>query len=223
MKEFVRSVEREVNEARQRGDIPSLIEMASAAMDELEAAAGTAGGTLDENQFLALSAAKRVGYNVAADIWPGWEVPAPQRSDSELQSAQALAQRSSSLVDKLKQGPTQRGNAIWLIGALHLARRSYEEARDAFAAAASFYADGSAMKILSEGYMAIVMELLSTSPVKGTTEFDLAIARLRELPSEDAKVFREQLLIARQVFVPRKVEGGLTDAGEEQPHREKHG
>jgi tetratricopeptide (TPR) repeat protein len=205
MRDFVRNLESEVNEARKRGDIPSLIAIASAAMDKLEAAAGTARGTLDENQFLALKAAKRVGYNAAADIWPGWEIAAPTRSEAELQSAQALAQRSSALVDKLNQGPVEHGNAIWLIGALYLARGRYEEALEAFRAATRFYADAPVVKLLSEGYMAIAAELSST--VKGTTAFDSVIARLHELSSEDAKAFREQLQIARQVFAPHKVEG----------------
>jgi hypothetical protein len=152
MKEFVRNLEREVNEARKKGDISSLIEIASAAMDQLETAAGALCGTLDENQFLALRAAKRVGYNVAADIWPGWEVATPPRSDAELQAALALAQRSSTLVDKLNQGPTEHGNAIWLIGALHLARGRYLDARAAFGAAARFYVDAPTVQILSEGY-----------------------------------------------------------------------
>jgi tetratricopeptide (TPR) repeat protein len=204
MRDFVRNLEYEINAARKRGDIPALIDIASAAMDHLEAAAATAQGALDENQTLALTAAKRIGYNAAADIWPGWDVATPTRSDAELQSALALAQRSSILVDRLNQGPMQHGNAIWLIGALHLARGRYEEALEAFRAAARFYSDAPAVKILSEGYMAIVAELLT---VHGTAEFDSVIARLDELSSEEATAFREQLLIARQVFVTHNVKG----------------
>jgi hypothetical protein len=48
--------------------------------------------------------------------------------------------------------------------------------------------------------MAIVRESLSTSPAKGKAEFDSVIARLDELSSEDGKMFRDQLLVARQVF-----------------------
>lgn len=200
MKDFVHNLEREVNEARKKGDIPSLIEVASAAMDKLEAAAGTSSGTLDEDQSLALRAAKRIGYNVAADVWPGWEVATPARSDAELQSAQTLAQRSCTLVDKLNQGAVEHGTAIWLIGALYLARGMHEEALEAFRAAAGFYADAPALKILSEGYMAIVRESLSITPAKGKAEFDSVIARLDELSSEDGNIFRDQLLVARQVF-----------------------
>ena len=212
MKGFVRDLEREVNEARKRGDIASLIEIASTAMDKLEEGAA---GTLDEDQSLALKAAKRIGYNAAADIWPGWDVATPKRSDAELESAQTLAQRSSNLVDKLNQGAIEHGNAVWLIGALYFARGKYHEALEYFGAAAGFYADAPAVKMLREGYMAIASELLGPSTVKGAAEFDSVIARLEELSSEDAKAFRDQLVVARQVFVPLKVEAGAIDADKE--------
>jgi hypothetical protein len=200
MTDLVRHLEGGVNEARKRGDVRTLLELATAAMDRLDAAAGAASQTFDENQVMALKAALRIGYNAAADVWPGWEVGTPARSDAQLQAAQTLAQRSSSIVERLSLGSVKRGNAIWLIGALDLARGRVKEAFEAFGAAAGFYFDAPAVKLLSEGYMAIAAELMNTSSIRGTSEFASVIARLDQLGSEDATEFRNQLQVARQIF-----------------------
>jgi hypothetical protein len=198
--ELARSLEREIHEARRQGDIRELIESASAAMDRLEAAAADTGSTLTEEQVIALNTARRIGYNAAADIWPGWQVGTPARSESELQAGQTLARRSSAIVERLGKGAVAQGTAVWLIGAFDLARGRRKEAWAAFGAAAAFYADAPELKLLSEGYMAIASELTSASSTDATPEFASVIAELGNLPSEDAKEFRNQLQVARQVF-----------------------
>src|ERR1700761_7457262 len=111
-----RELETRVSEARKRGDILTLLEVASPAMDVLEAAAPAGPAALNrplpEDEMKALNAARRIGYNAAADVWPGWEIGASPRSDADLQAAQTLARRSSALVDRLDLGAVARGNAI---------------------------------------------------------------------------------------------------------------
>jgi hypothetical protein len=196
--DLARDLEREVNEARKLGDVRALLEAANAAIDRLEAAVGTEQRVLNEGQNLTLNVAQRIGYNVAADVWPGWEIDTPTRSDTELQAAQTLARRSSVLVDRLALGALNRGTAIWLIGAFDLARGRRKEAFAAFDTAAGFYANAPAMKLMSEGYMAIATELLGSTGE--TPEFASVIAGLGALGSEEAKEFRHQLQVARQVF-----------------------
>jgi hypothetical protein len=199
MRALVRALEGEVNEARRTGDVRTIVEKAGAAMDRLELAA-VADGVSQENQVVALQAAQRIGYNAAADVWPGWEVGTAARSEAELQAAQALARRSGAVVERLGQGAMERGNAIWLIGAFDLARGRREEALAAFGAARGFYEDAPAVRLLSEGYMAIAAESLPRSSTGETPEFASVLAGLEALGSEGAKEFRTQLQVARQFF-----------------------
>jgi hypothetical protein len=202
MADWVRDLERQIGEARKIGDIRALLDIAGAAIDKLEAAAGTGPGALDETGVVALTAAKRIGYNVAADVWPGWEIGTPARSEAELTSAQALARRSSAFVNRLGLGAIHRGNAIWLIGALDLALGRRVEACKAFGAAATFCAEAPAMKLLSEGYAVIAAEASALSQTESESKLAAIIASLDELGSDQAKAFRDQLRIARQVFEP---------------------
>lgn len=198
--DLARDLEREVSQARKLGDVRNLLEVAKTAIDRLEAAAGAAGRVLDEDQVMALNTARRIGYNAAADVWPGWEIGAPARSEEELEAAQALARRSSLLVERLGLGTVQRGTAIWLIGAFDLARERRREALTAFSSAADFYADAPLLKLLSEGYMAIAAEVSAISSTGKTPGLASVIAALEELASEEATEFRNQLLVARQIF-----------------------
>jgi hypothetical protein len=200
MTDLAHDLERNVNEARKLGDVRTLLEVANAAVDQLETAAGVAHGLLNEGQLKTLKAAQRISYNVAADVWPGWEIGLPARSEAELEAAQALARRSSVLVEQLDQGTLKRGTATWLIGAFDLARDKRKEAFAAFGRAARFYADAPAVKLLAEGYMAIAAEFLDTISAGEAPEFAWVIAELDKLASEDAKEFRNQLQVARQVF-----------------------
>jgi hypothetical protein len=185
-----RALEARVNEARKRGDIRALLEAATAAMDELEAIAGPGHGSLHQDQVNALKAARRIGYNAAADVWPGWEIDTPPRSGADLQAAQSLARRSSALTDRLGQGPIPRGNSVWLIGAFHLARRMPKEAFAAFREAAALYADAPAAKLLSEGYMAIAAESGGNTSDETPPAFTAVLAKLDALASDDAMEFR---------------------------------
>jgi hypothetical protein len=213
MADLVHDLERQVGEARRAGDIGMLLDVARAAIDKLEAMAGTVPGALDERGVAALTAASRIGYNAAADVWPGWDVATPARSEAELTAAQALARRSRAFVDRLGLGAITRGNAIWLIGALDLALGRRREACEAFGTAAAFYAGAPAQKLLSEGYVAIAAEASAMSPSESEARFASVMTSLDQLASEDARAFRDQLLTAREVFRPRRGgDGGLVQS-----------
>ena len=71
MTDLAHDLECNVNEARKLGDVRTLLEIANAAVDQLETAAAVADGPLNEGQLKTLKAAQRSSYNVAADVWPG--------------------------------------------------------------------------------------------------------------------------------------------------------
>jgi hypothetical protein len=193
---LVEQLEAEVKQARKRGNIKALISIANDALRQIDDLLTTDPYLYlsDEEKRSILQATKRIGYNAAADIYPGWEVGTPPRSEAELSAAVELAQKSSAAVDKLALGAIPQGNAIWLLGALDLARGQLVHARSAFQKAADLFEQGGApeSKLLAVGYAAISS--------RSKIDFDAAIADLEKLNSEDAVALRDQLIVALQVF-----------------------
>ncbi len=177
--------------ARQAGDISALLHIARDAIDRLEALADTQ----------ALQAARRIGYNAAADAWPGWELPAPPRSAAELAAGQELARRCASLTERLDEDALKRGNAAWLVAAFDLARGDAASLAG-FREAAELFEGLPVMKLMAEGYAAIAAERFAP-------DFTAVIAGLEAIGGEDATGMRDQLLVARQVFCPKKNPDGL--------------
>ena len=189
--ERARLAEAEVNAARKAGDIPALIEVASGAIDRLVPVADAA--CVDERVEI-LKTCKRMAYNAAADVWPGWETGVSRTAD-ELAAGRDLATRSSSFVVQLAQGGFQQGNAIWLIGAFDLAQGDRAAAAAAFGQAAELFAETPEMRLMAEGYRAI-----ATGGDQGRAAFESATAGLAALGDEDAMSLRDQLMTAHRVF-----------------------
>ncbi|MGC9268656.1 hypothetical protein [Acidiphilium sp.] len=188
--ESARTIEAEVNEARRMGDIPALIATARRALAQLGAVAEV---SADAARVEILKACMRISYNASADIWPGW-ADGIVRTPAELAAGRDLAVQSASIVARLDQGPVQRGNAVWLIGAFDLAQGNHAAAAAAFSEAAWLFDDEPAMRCLAQGYFGIAT---------GGTAFDAAIAALGTLGGDDADALRDQLLTARRVMPDR--------------------
>jgi hypothetical protein len=180
-------LEAEIKQARKQGDIPARLAAGAAAIAELEAAAAGAPVVAREAP---LKLAMRIGYNVAADVYPGWE-PGVARTEAELEAAQMLARQSAGFVAQLGLGPMQRGNAVWLLGALDLALGNRGAASAAFAQAAEIFAPLPEMRLMALGYAAIA---------GGGDGLEEILAALGALGTEDAGETREQLLTARAIF-----------------------
>ena len=187
-------LEADVNQARKSNNIEALISVANDALRQIDDLLTAAPYLSDEEKRSILQTAKRIGYNAAADIYPGWEVGTPARSQSELSAAVELARKSLAMVEKLDQGPMQQGNGIWLLGALNLARGQRDQALSAFQKAAELYEKGGAneARLLSLGYAAISSQ--------SKINFDMAIADLEKQNSKNAMGFRDQLIVACQIF-----------------------
>src|SRR5437868_1710805 len=166
MKDYVDHLVHQIDEARRRGDLDHLLNAARDAVDQLMASAPEADDPLEVAHIRALEAARRIGYNAAADVWPGWSIDAPPRSPSQLLAAHKLAERSKALVERLGKGPKERGNALWLIGAHELAQGNYEKALHAFLGAAGEYESLPLPQLLTQGYIAITRDAAG-SPLPG--------------------------------------------------------
>ncbi|KAK8931624.1 hypothetical protein H634G_04157 [Metarhizium anisopliae BRIP 53293] len=194
-----------VKEARSRGDAAAAITTANAAADNIESHVGeTMAGSADENE--ALTAAQRFTFNVAADAWPGWQRDGPLPDKPTLLRAKRLAQRSASLVDRLKLGPVQVGTGAWLVGAFDLVLGNFEEALARFSAASDNYHAASApgLELLTSGYAVMARGLwASKSEDDIAGDLDRVIAQILAGSFEDGEEWAEQLRTALAV-VSRK-------------------
>ncbi len=199
MSTFAGEGEQTVKNTRKSGDIPAILSQTIAVIDAIDAKMGAAENSFAEDQIAALNTIKRIAFNAAADAWPGWKAGAPPRTPDELAAAKSLARRSQAIVEQLDLDPMQRGNAVWLIGALDLAQGDAGQAHAAFKAAGAHYerAASPEMRQLAEGYAAIAMGR------GGDSAFEAATGALTALASEDAAACREQLLTAHNLFAPR--------------------
>ncbi len=184
-------LEQGVKQARKAGDIDAMIGVARDALRQIDTRLADPNLTADD-KIRALQAAKRIGYNVAADIYPGWELNTPPRSEAQLAAAAEFAGKSAEAVAQLGLGAAPRGNATWLLGALDLARGDAAGAVTAFQNAAGTFDKASELQLMALGYAAIASH--------SRADFKTAMAGLENLGSEDAAFFREQLIIASQIF-----------------------
>lgn len=118
---FVAKQEEKFNRARKAGRIAQLIESAKEAAESIRARVPGSSQDLSDEERAGLLAVKRMSYNAAADVWPGWTIDNNQRSQKELNDALDLARQSAELVELLSLGKLQKGTAAWLLGAFELA------------------------------------------------------------------------------------------------------
>lgn len=185
-------LEAHIEAARAVGDIAALLAMAQPGLDRLVA---TSADVPESDRAAVMKVARRIAYNVAADVWPGWELGVT-RSDEELAAGRHLAELSRGIVEQMDEGTLQRGHAAWLVGAFDLAQGDHNAARQKFRAAAEFFKDAPDMRLLAEGYSAIAAECAG-----GASGVAATVAALDDLGTEDAQFHRDQLLVAREVFV----------------------
>jgi hypothetical protein len=197
--ELAQQLDAEVKRARKTGDIAAILAATGPAIDRLEAAMAAAPETRDDQRRSALQAAKRIAYNSAADIYPGWEVGI-KRTQAELEAGMALARRCRDLTARLGLDGGQAGNAVWLIGAFHLACGTNAEAAAAFRQAAVHFAEEPEMRLMAEGYLAIA-QLAAGAAGAGAALQDRLDA-LTAAATKDAIFLRDQLVTARQIFAP---------------------
>jgi hypothetical protein len=156
--DWLKDLEAAFNSARQSDDISKILRFADSITVQIEQRRKSIIVT-DEDTINCLKTIKRIAYNAAADAWPAWSNTAAARTDAELVHAITLAERSWACVQQLNQSPMQRGNAVWLIGALCLARSDRTTADAHFTQAAGYYGEARAlgMQLMAEGYCAIAL------------------------------------------------------------------
>jgi hypothetical protein len=150
-------------------------------------------------------------FNLAAHAWPGWGAENP-RPGPYAQAAGMAAARECVAV-RLAPLPPPRPRfgvtpemAHWVLGAHHLARAEFAEARACFrSAAAAAHAAGDPPH-LEHGYLALTDLLAAPCAPEPAAAFQAALHAFAPAPGaspdDDAEFFRAQLETARRLFAP---------------------
>jgi hypothetical protein len=147
-------------------------------------------------------AAKALAYDVASNAWPGWNDEGIALTASDLASGRDLARLNLRLAVELKRDSLPQGNAHWLLGAHELAAGKGEQAIACFEqAAAQFQKAGKTeYRLMAEGYRGIARIAGRASAEAGRRELAEAVDALRQLESDDARFFAEQLRSVAKMF-----------------------
>jgi hypothetical protein len=202
LENFVGRLEQHLKQVRRGGNPAEIVAAAKAADGAIQARMGSLAGGVPEDRRAALTAARRLLFNAAADCWPGWAIDSPRGHEADLLGALDLARRSRHLVEQLVLGATQQGTAIWLEGAFELALGRIDDALMSFGHAERCYREvpAPAQVLLMQGYVAITLEAGARRPPDDTKALDRILETLAAGQFEDGKAFRDQLLVARRIF-----------------------
>lgn len=150
------------------------------------------------------TAARKLSYNVSANLWPGWADEAVQPTQSDLQSALDLARVHYRLVLEDRLESESIGNARWLVGAQRLALGQEQAAHYTFETAKAAYHEAGkpASEWMAEGFLALSLQLMGTMATEGLRRFDAALQELKQL-GDEGEFFVDQLQAARRVFLTR--------------------
>jgi hypothetical protein len=187
-----------------RKDVANMISVAKAGvafcLDQAEHAEST------ETAKQLKTAAKRIAFNAGANCWPGWGDDGIHITPDDIQSGLSFAKLSHDLVRELQLGPKQEANAAWLIGALRLAAGEPAAALTEFRTArnASESIGDAAGMLMAGGYCAIARQAdNAAASAAGAEELEFVVARLRELGSDEAKFFAQQLVTAARILLAK--------------------
>ena len=146
--------------------------------------------------------AKVMTFNLSANTWPGWDDPGVLITAEHIKEGLGFAETSKQLVEELRFGPDQVGNAYWMIGAQHLAcgrageaHAALQRAKGAFAEAA----DNDSIAMI-RGYCALADKIDPAKRNEANTELHRVYAELDESGNESAQFYKGQLETADKVF-----------------------
>ncbi len=146
--------------------------------------------------------AKIISYNLASFTWPGWDEKGIVITEDALTAGLEAAKLNVRLVERLGRDPGQLSNAYWVVGAQYLALKDYVSAIGAFeSAVAHARAAGSKeSELMNNGYIAITKIIEGSDKEKAQKDLNKTIDALKNLKTEDANFFANQLQDVLPVF-----------------------
>ncbi len=187
----------------QQRDVPRMVMFGRAGIQYcLRQAAACAKDEPDKAKKL-LGAAKAIAYNLAANTWPGWKDEEITLTASDLAAGLDAARLNLRLANELGREGEVLGNAHWVLGAHYLAAEEGPQALEAFAAAADKFrqAKKPAHATMAVGYQGIANMTRPPTRDEGQKQFDESLAALKEMDTDEAKFFAEQLETAAKVLL----------------------
>jgi hypothetical protein len=186
-----------------RKDVTGMIRVANAGLDFCLAQARDAENPAEARDFRQI--AKAITYNAGANCWPGWGDEGVEIAPQHVEAGQRLAETNRDLTRELQLGPGPMANATWLIGALKLAAGEPGAALAEFQEARRLADEAGKidLALMAAGYGALARKMAPETASQGAEELGLALARLRESGSQDAKFFADQITAAEKIFSVR--------------------
>jgi hypothetical protein len=146
--------------------------------------------------------AKGMGYNLAANCWPGWQEPGIVITPGDLEHGHDLARLNLHLAHELQVPPDKVASAYWLLGAQQLAAKEIAAAIDSFEQAGQLYEQAVQADSLhmARGYAGIARMQSPETASQGREQLTAAIDALRSIATDDAKFYAEQLTSVAEFF-----------------------
>lgn len=146
--------------------------------------------------------AKAMSYNISANAWPGWQDEGITITRSDSVAGLDLARFNLRLAGELKRDDVVFTNAHWLVGAHHLALQENDAAIEQFTKAVEYAKSGEKpdFEHMSRGYIGVAKLAADKSSEEGGQLLTEAIAKLKEIGSDDAKFFAGQLESVSKLF-----------------------
>lgn len=171
-------------------DVPALAVVARGGMEYCLVRMEKSTDPADRDHFG--SAAKRLAYNLASFVWPGWDEPGIQLTAADVAMGAEAAELNLRLAKELNKPADRVEDAWWLVGAHRLS------ASDPAGALAAFRNCSPESRPLFRGYLFLARILLGE--MSAQREFDDLIAAMRAKDTQDSKFIESQLTVAHRVF-----------------------
>ncbi|WP_166828775.1 hypothetical protein [Thalassoroseus pseudoceratinae] len=151
------------------------------------------------------STAKEICFNVGVNTWPAWEDEGITITASDMAFGLDAARTNLRLAIELKRDAVPMTDAHWLIGAQLLAAGEIKKASEQFTQAAEIAkkANLTDREWMARGYIAIVQQMDQSTRADGDAALTEATKKLRDLDTEDAKFWADQLESVSRFFLKK--------------------
>jgi hypothetical protein len=150
--------------------------------------------------------AKAMAYDLGANLWPGWQEPGIELTAADLATGLEAARLNLRLAEELGRSALARCNAHWLVGAQELAQRESHSAATQFelALVQAKLARRSDFAEMCAGYVAVCSLVSDPNDRAANAQLQACEQALREMKSDDATFFADQLASVRAWFVGQR-------------------
>lgn len=139
--------------------------------------------------------AKAMSFNLGANMWPGWRDEGIEITARDQQAGADAARLNLRLAIELERDELPMCNAHWLIGVHYLAAGDHVPATESFDRAVEHAraAEREDFEWMCRGYRRMNARLAERESETAKSEFEAAVTHLRQMNTEDAEFFADQI------------------------------